>query len=130
MTPCNPNIKAYLSSLSGLLVLSACAAQPTPTSHLETLHSVTTHSAHLQILVSNHGCTRPEHFELKAVGSMMQDGAHQHDIEVHRTQPDGCRKRTEAKSIRISYEGLGIVETDTVRVLNPVKPFKKNRSTK
>lgn len=119
-------MKSLMMCSIGVVTLSACAAQSVPSTTLETLHGVTIYPKHLEIVVSNKGCTKPEHFKLEVRAATEKNGEPRVEVEIHRIKNDGCRKRIEALRIRMDLASLGISERSQIRVLNPIKAFQKS----
>lgn len=119
------NTKPFVAALAALLTLSACAAQGTKPEALETIYGLSVFPQHLDLVVKSNGCTKAEHFKLERVKLSKVKGVTRHQLALHRVKPDGCRKRSEAKRIRLALAGLGIAPQEQVQLINPISKFKK-----
>lgn len=117
--------KLLMVVVAALLTLSACAAQGPKIENLETIYGVSMHPEHLDIVVKSNGCTKAKHFKLERVSSDKVEGVTVHQLALHRIKPDGCRKRSEPKRIRLNLSGLSIAPTEQIQLINSISKFKK-----
>lgn len=140
MTKVIRNVLLASAMSVSVILLSAChtahkgdslsvedAPTPTATSAgvqseaMETLHGFKQTGQRIDIAVSNNGCTQKEDFRIEVTSKGGSNSA----ITVFRDRYDGCRKRTELKTLTYTLKELGIAPDHTVTVNNAIKPFKK-----
>jgi len=122
-------MKALLIVLLTCFVATACMSQATQGTEkdtkenimklkrLESLHSVSPKDNHIEITVTEHGCTASEHFDIQ-----IEKGNDRCLVSIYRIHPDVCRRAPLPITLKLPWNANQACGDVAIKILNPLKP--------
>ena len=84
---------------------------------LESLHSVSPKENNIEITVTGHGCTMPEHFDIQ-----VEKDSDECRASIYRIRPDFCRRAPFPITLKLPWNAKQVCGDASIKIVNSIKP--------